>query len=208
MKKWLIASGMTLLAMTSAVFAAGDAEKGKMAYAVCLACHGANGEGNKALNSPAIAGQEDWYLIRQLKNYKDGIRGTDPKDTYGMQMRPMAMTLADDAAIENMAAYVASLPAKKPAETIKGDAEKGKTSYAVCIACHGANAEGNKALNAPKLTGLQDWYMERQLKNYKDGIRGSNPKDIYGMQMKPMASVLADDQAIKDVLAYINSLQK
>ena len=34
--------------------AAGDAAKGKAAYAVCLACHGADGMGNKALNSPQI----------------------------------------------------------------------------------------------------------------------------------------------------------
>ncbi|MDP7614852.1 MAG: c-type cytochrome, partial [SAR324 cluster bacterium] len=50
--------------------AAGDAAKGKAAYAVCLACHGADGMGNKALNSPQIAGQSTWYLERQLKNFK------------------------------------------------------------------------------------------------------------------------------------------
>ena len=37
--------------------AAGDPAKGKAAYAVCAACHGANGTGNKALNAPGIAGQ-------------------------------------------------------------------------------------------------------------------------------------------------------
>ena len=50
--------------------AAGDAAKGKGAYAVCLACHGADGMGNKALNAPQIAGQSTWYLERQLKNFK------------------------------------------------------------------------------------------------------------------------------------------
>ncbi|MBQ31032.1 MAG: hypothetical protein CL923_00455 [Deltaproteobacteria bacterium] len=37
-------------------------------------------------------------------------RGAHPKDMFGMQMRPMAMTLANDAAVNNVAAYIASLP--------------------------------------------------------------------------------------------------
>ncbi len=95
-------------------YAAGDATKGKASYAVCMACHGADGMGNKALNAPRIAGQESWYLERQLKNFKAGIRGADPKDKYGMQMRPMALTLANDQAVADIAAYVSSLPEQKP----------------------------------------------------------------------------------------------
>jgi cytochrome c oxidase subunit 2 len=184
--------------------AAGDPAKGKAAYAVCSACHGANGMGNKALNAPRIAGQEPWYLERQLKNYKGGIRGADPKDPYGMQMRPMALTLANDQAVSDMAAYVSSIPASKPSEiTIKGDVTAGKASYMICQTCHGPKGGGNKALNSPRLTGLQDWYIVRQLKNFKAGIRGTKSGDLYGMQMRPMAMTLANDEAINNVVAYI-----
>ena len=184
--------------------AAGDATKGKAAYAVCAACHGANGMGNKALNAPKIAGQEPWYLERQLKNFKGGIRGADPKDTYGMQMRPMALTLANDQAVSDMAAYVSSMPASKSSEsTVKGDATAGKASYMICQTCHGPTGGGNKALNTPRLTGLQDWYIVRQLKNFKSGARGTKAGDIYGMQMRPMAMTLANDEAINNVAAYI-----
>ena len=89
----LILFGLTIfLLIVSAmqVYAAGDAAKGIARFTVCQACHGVDGMGNKALNSPKIAGQEPWYLERQLKNFKAGIRGADPKDKYGMQMRPMA----------------------------------------------------------------------------------------------------------------------
>lgn len=89
-----------------------------------------------------------------------------------------------------------------------GDAAKGKALYATCGACHGANAEGMEALNAPKLAGQEAWYLTRQLQNFKGGIRGSNPKDVYGMQMAPMAQTLPNDQAIEDVVAYIVSLGK
>ena len=56
-----------------------------------------------------LVGQSDWYLVRQIKNFKSGIRGKNPKDTYGMQMAPMAMTLATDEAINNVVAYILTL---------------------------------------------------------------------------------------------------
>jgi cytochrome c oxidase subunit II len=89
-----------------------------------------------------------------------------------------------------------------------GDPEKGKTLYATCGACHGANAEGMEALNAPRLAGQEAWYLTRQLQNFKAGIRGANPKDTYGMQMAPMAQTLPNDQAVEDVVAYIGTLKK
>ena len=91
---------------SSSAIAAGDPERGKILYATCGACHGANGEGLQALNSPKLAGQEDWYVIRQLQNFKNGIRGTNPQDIFGMQMAPMAMTLPTEQAIEDVAAYI------------------------------------------------------------------------------------------------------
>ncbi|MFQ5634757.1 MAG: c-type cytochrome, partial [Gammaproteobacteria bacterium] len=89
---------------------AGDASAGAAQYGVCVACHGAQAEGNQALNAPKLAGQEDWYLRKQLGNYKAGIRGTHEKDIYGQQMRPMAATLVDDAAVDNVIAYIGTLP--------------------------------------------------------------------------------------------------
>ena len=75
------------------------------------------------------------------------------------------------------------------------------------MTCHGANGEGNKALNSPKIAGLPDWYVERQLHNFKNGIGGVHPKDIYGQQMRPMAMALASDQAIRDITAYVSTLK-
>ena len=205
--KIIFAVGLTLIlgiGLALNVYAAGDATKGKAAYAVCAACHGANGMGNKALNAPKIAGQEPWYLERQLKNFKAGVRGAHPKDPYGMQMRPMALTLANDQAVSDMAAFLSSMPVSKSSEsTVKGDVTAGKASYMICQTCHGPKGGGNKALNSPKLTGLQDWYIVRQLKNFKAGIRGTKSGDLFGMQMRPMAMTLANDEAINNVAAYI-----
>ena len=188
--------------------AEGNAAKGKQTYATCAACHGQKGEGNLAMNAPAIAGQEDWYLLRQLKAFKSGIRGTHPKDVYGTQMRPMAMMLADEQAMKDVIAHVMTFPkaAKEDMSKWGGNASKGASAYATCAACHGPKAKGQKALNAPALTQLPSWYLLRQLKSFKDGIRGTNPKDVYGAQMRPMAMMLADEQAMKDIIAYIKSM--
>jgi cytochrome c oxidase subunit 2 len=52
---------------------------------------------------------------------------------------------------------------------------------------------------------MSDWYLVTQLKNFKQGIRGAHPKDPYGPQMVSMAAILPDDQAAKDLVAYINT---
>jgi cytochrome c oxidase subunit 2 len=158
------------------------------------------------MNSPKLAGQEAWYLERQIKAFKEGIRGAAAGDMFGAQMAPMAKQLADDTAIANVVAYIGTFTPKKPAATVQGNVEAGKALYATCAACHGQKGEGNAQLNSPALAGQEGWYLVRQLDNYKKGLRGANPKDVYGMQMKPMAGTLTTDQAVKDVVAYIQTL--
>ena len=65
---------------------------------------------------------------------------------------------------------------------------------------------GNEALNAPRAAGMTDWYIARQLKNFKDGVRGSHLQDYYGMQMAFMGQTLDEEQMINDLVAYINTL--
>ena len=192
---------------TATATVSGSAENGKTLYALCVSCHGADGAGNKALNAPRISGQKEWYLARQLASFKAGMRGSHEKDIYGQQMRPMAMTLANEQAVADVAAYLSTLQSSSAAPTVQGDAAAGKAAYAVCASCHGANGEGNKALNAPKIAGQQDWYIVRQLQNFKKRIRGSDPNDTYGQQMSPMAMTLADETAINNVAAYISTFK-
>jgi cytochrome c oxidase subunit II len=183
----------------------GDVVAGKAAFAACAACHGANGEGNQAMNAPKLSGQLPWYLERQLRQFKQGARGTHEKDVFGKMMAPMAATLADDAAMANVAAYIASLPDTPTAQTIKGNADNGRQRYATCAACHGADGLGIAATNAPRLKGMSDWYLATQLKHFRDGVRGAHAQDMYGGQMALFAGTLTDDAAISDVLAFINT---
>jgi len=119
-----------------------------------------------------------------------------------MEMRPMASILSNEQ-ISQAAKFVNKTRSPIPIVNIEGDAETGKKLFQTCSVCHAENAQGNELLRAPTLTGLNDWYLIAQLKNYKKGIRGNNSENIYGLQMQTVTHVLEDDQAINDVVKYI-----
>jgi len=184
----------------------GDAVAGQAQYAVCSSCHGAQGEGNAAMHAPKLAGQDGWYFKEQLRNFQNGIRGSHADDVYGQQMAPMAALLADEAAMNNVMAYIDSFPDVAPEVTISGDIVRGKKLFNTCAYCHGDQGQGIWSLNAPRITGMNDWYIATQLENLKAGIRGSHKQDYYGEQMAFMARTLIADSAINDVVAYLNTL--
>jgi cytochrome c553 len=176
-------------------------------YKTCAGCHGANGEGNASLQAPALVNLDSWYLKRQIDNFRSGIRGSNPNDTWGMQMAAQAALLADDAEVDAVVAQISSFANTVPAATISGDIARGKDFYSMtCGACHGPDGVGNEALNAPSLRGLDDWYLVRQYGNFRDGLRGVHAEDVYGQQMQRMGKVLKSDQDIRDVAAYLSSL--
>jgi cytochrome c oxidase subunit 2 len=202
---WL-AGQQSFAQATARARAAGDVEAGKALYATCAACHGAQAEGNVALNAPKLTGQGTWYVKRQLHQFKAGARGAGEKDTFGRMMAPMAATLPDQAAIDNVAAYIGTLADRPAPKTVNGDARRGKQRFEICGTCHGAKGQGVEAMNAPRLSGMSDWYMVTQLKNFRDGVRGSHPRDLYGAQMALMAAMLRDERTIADLVAYISTL--
>lgn len=184
----------------------GDAMAGAAKYAVCGSCHGQQGEGVATMNAPKLAGLSAWYLKRQLLNYKSGYRGAHEDDIYGRQMAPMAATLLTEADVDNVVAHIQTFPDTPAPKTINGNVANGEDLYVVCAYCHGSQAQGIKALNAPRAAGMSDWYIARQLQNFKDGIRGAHTSDYYGYQMGFMAKTLYDEQAINDLVAYLNTL--
>jgi cytochrome c oxidase cbb3-type subunit 3 len=121
----------------------------------------------------------------------------------------MALTLMREGDVEAVSAYVAAMPAADPTPSVTGgDVANGKAIYTtICIACHGADAAGNQALmGAAPLHRSSDWYLFRQVENFRAGIRGARPGDQGGALMRPMISKLTGEQDIKDVVAYITTL--
>ena len=107
MTKIIQLATLTLLILTSInLLAEGDAAAGKSSYMTCSACHGAKGEGNKMMNAPRLAGQDDWYIVSSLKRFKSGVRGAG--DPLAASMIPMAKMLSDKQ-MEDVAAYIGTL---------------------------------------------------------------------------------------------------
>ncbi len=125
-----------------------------------------------------------------------------------MLMRPSSVALREEGDIEAVAEHVASLPPNREVSVVlEGQAELGAATYSgVCSACHGSDATGNEVLGAPPLVLLDAWYMLAQLRNFKTGIRGSHPRDTWGMTMKINADALSEDD-MKDVITYISTLR-
>lgn len=187
--------------------AAPNVAAGQAQYAACAACHGQNGEGNPMLNAPKIAGQQAWYIERQLNHFKQGARGGEG-DTNGAQMTAFASMLTTDEAVRNIAAYIATFPDTPAQTTIAGDVANGYDIYdRNCAACHLDNGAGTWYTDAPKLAGMSDWYFVTQISNFRAGIRGNHPADAYGEQMVQMATAMGDLEEINDVAAYINTLR-
>ncbi len=211
---FLASCGGEQSATPDAVPAAGAGEanaaqvaQGKSLYPTCATCHGQQAEGMQAMNAPALAHQEAWYLEQQLNNYRADIRGVHPDDTYGAQMAPMSKTLANEEAVKAVVAYIRTLPGKKPELTVQGDVDKGKEYYnMICAACHGNRAQGNEPLHSPALLGTNDWYLLRQTNNFRLGIRGTHEKDTYGSQMHTIAKDIPDEETARNIVAYINTL--
>lgn len=201
----LVVAVLTLLSVSPGSGAA-DLKLGKALYGTCAACHGTDAAGIDAMNAPALAGQVSTYLIRQLQHFKLAMRGEDPRDVLGKQMQGMADTLADDDAVENVVAYITSLPMPALSQTIEHDERNGEVQYnASCGACHGPGGKGNATMNAPRLAGLDEAYLRRQYTNFAKGIRGSHPDDRYGRQMQMMATMLSTDKDVDDVVGYLLS---
>jgi len=199
---------LILAAFLPATTLAADAEAGKKLYTTCAACHGPNAEGIVALNSPALAGQSESYMIRQLWDFKKGNRGAADDDTIGAQMRPMAVTLPDGEAIANVAAYLAALPPSKPPATVEGDTANGQEMFnSRCGACHGGKGWGNEALHTPRLNSIGDSYLIRQVRNFQDGLRGAHKDTHHGKQMAMMAKSVTTEE-LNDIAAFLNEPER
>jgi cytochrome c oxidase subunit 2 len=188
------------------VAASTEVSRGRAYYTTCAGCHGNDGEGLKGMNAPRLAGLPAAYVTRQLTHFRSGVRG-GAADFYGVAMNGRARALGEDKAVEDVAAFVATLPKPAPVPAHGGgDVSKGRVLFETCATCHGAKGEGNAELDAPVLAGSADWYVARQLANFKSGVRGRDG-DEQGAQMRVAAQTLPDEAAMRDVAAYIATLR-
>ena len=183
-----------------------DAAKGQqIAAQVCVACHGADGNGTAVVN-PKLAGQHPDYLYKQLQNFK-AKPGAAKAERVNPIMAGFAATLSD-ADMRNVAAYYAAQKLKPSAAKNKDSVELGQRIYrggiaskqvAACAGCHSPNGAGIPA-QFPRLAGQYAEYTESQLVGFRQGDRKNSA------QMTSIAARLSDVE-IKAVADYVAGLR-
>ncbi len=161
----------SLLFCTGSVFAQAKVTGPKLSPAAletietrCALCHGKEGESASAVY-PRLAAQHPDYMVKQLKDFRDGRRKSDA-------MNEMAKGLADEVIVE-LAGWFSS---RAPAARRGGDPDlaavgryiftKGNpySGVAACASCHGEKGHGTQQL--PRLAGQHPAYVETQLKEF------------------------------------------
>jgi cytochrome c oxidase subunit 2 len=77
--------------------------------------------------------------------------------------------------------------------------------FVYCTVCHGVQMRGNLSIEAPRLSGMDAGYIERQLRAFKNGWRGTHDNDLAGMEMRPMAAILSDEE-IAAAARYVSTV--
>lgn len=210
-RRWaLVGSATASIAASSACSRPDEGRvlSGRELFTACTSCHGEDGLGNRAIAAPSIAGLPAWYVESQLVKFKTGVRGAHPDDLEGMRMRPMARQMMNDGEVKSVAAYVAQLPRTNIQPTLAADTKAGIVAYKDCVPCHGYGGLGNELMKAPPIAAQADWYVLAQLKKFRSGVRGADPRDTTGAIMRPMALALPDDETMKNVVAHVATLAR
>ena len=185
----------------------GDAARGQtIAAAVCVACHGPDGNSPLAAN-PKLAGQHQEYLYKQMKNFKP-VADKQPERVHAIMNGMVAAY--DDSQMRDLAAYFA-------AQTQKGEAAKNRETIALgqklyragdqakglpaCAGCHGP-AGGGMPAHYPRIGGQYAEYLEAQLKGFREGARANDQN-----KMMRMVAIKMTDPEIKAVSDYISGLR-
>jgi cytochrome c553 len=173
-----------------------------LAEQVCSDCHGVTGNSVNP-TFPRLAGQQEWYLIAQLKQF----RGHNRLDPPGFEYMWGISRSLTDAQIKELAAYYAGhKPGADKPENTKLESE-GKAIFAngnssegvpACAACHGAEGAGSGQF--PRIAGQHADYIAKQLLVFQR--TDERPE---GATMKVVAHNLKPKE-IEAVAAYVSTM--
>jgi cytochrome c553 len=169
-----------------------------------------DGGGKAELKSPAIAALPEYYAKHQINGFRDGLRGHHPEDMQSFLMGTIVKQLTESQ-LEAVVAHITKMPRTLPADiekdTQNADAANGQMLFQErCMECHRYNATGEIAFGSPPLVGQQAWYIMAQIEKFKNGQRGTVKGDVNGAKMVLASNFIEDEQMLRDVTAYILSL--
>jgi cytochrome c553 len=191
-----VAAAIALLSGISATTASADIMDmtGVEPQDICAECHGLDGAGNH-IKFPRLAGQKPEYIIKQLNDFRGGHRKND-----GGQMQKMVTEL-EEMDVPRVADWFSKQEPPWPKPTIEGAldlararrlATSGIDGMPGCLSCHSATSPYlyDRPIIAPRVAGQRDYYIAKQLRDFRDGGRGNDPDDI----MRKIANRLTDSE--------------
>ena len=202
MNKFVVAVVSAVVSVTapSLLLAQGDAAAGQAKSALCASCHGSDGNSALAIN-PKLAGQNAAYIVKQLMDFKSGVRA-DPI------MAAMVLSLSEQD-MQDIAAWYSSQTVSLQGEN-PDSLELGETLYragnqdiamAACTACHSPTGQGNAPAGFPSLSGQHAEYTLKQLKSFRAGERAN---DINAM-MRTIVERFTDKE-LEALASYVSGL--
>jgi cytochrome c553 len=188
-----------LLAFSPPGWSQGDPEAGRVKAVTCMGCHGIETYSNAypTYRVPKLGGQHAEYIVAALNAYKSEAR-------QHPTMHSQAAALSDQD-IQDIAAFLSRAPKADrlfafgwlhPAAEVD-DPEKAAQLATPCAACHEADGVPANPMY-PILAGQHEDYLERALKQYRDGGR-QNPI------MNGLAANLSDED-IEALAAHFAAL--
>lgn len=169
-----------------------------MVMGKCFLCHGATGDSSSPLY-PKLAGQNEAYLLKQLRNFKSGERESSDMrkivaDMDEDDMRAAAHYFSRQQPSQGKSAY-GEMRAVGERLYTQGNPEVGLTP---CRDCHGEKGAGSEIL--PRIAGQHTLYIETQLNLFEERKRTND-----NAQMQDIAKRLTIDEA-RAVAEYLRSL--
>jgi cytochrome c553 len=174
------------LVIVAALGAPAGAEGIEDKLQICTSCHGPDG---RPIDStiPTIWGQTEYFLVKQLHDYKSG-------DRENVVMASFAKRLTQ-AELRPAAAYLSKKP--WPAKVTPVAAAPAPDGIALCQICHQQGFAGG--LPAPRLAGQSYEYLVEAMRAFAEGDRTNNADMVKIMQELSPAKR-------EEIARYISSL--
>ncbi|MFB1487151.1 MULTISPECIES: cytochrome c [unclassified Thiocapsa] len=177
----------------------GDPEIGAgIAARVCVACHAEDGT-SPMPNTPRLASQHATYLVKQMKDYREGRRTSEVMGNF--------IGGLTDEEIPHVAAFYAAQKARPGVVTDPSLLTLGRKVYddgnpgsgiPSCSGCHGDEGEGTRRF--PRLAGQDVGYTVEQMRRYAVGER-TNDRGL----MQTVADRMSEAETLA-VAQYVASL--
>jgi cytochrome c553 len=168
----IITTTITVAAIAAVLNAPAQAQGDIEAKAqMCNACHGANGVPLDPKTMPVIAGQQSYYIFKQLVNYRNGMREHPI-------MTPLAKGL-QQSDLRPLADYFAAK--SWPANTAAAASATAPKGITMCTPCHQQNFQGG--VSWPRLAGLNYDYLVASMRAFATEQRTNNTDMVQMMKL-------------------------